>query len=301
MDDRFILIVDDEAGSRETIEKLLDSEGLPHSSVSNGKEALDFLNSGRLPSAILLDWNMPVLDGIGFLKQVKITPSLRHIPIVMQTANSESEYLITAIQEGVFYFLVKPFEAMIFKSIVRAAIREWETVTELLHDAVTQRNIFPFITSGELSFRTIHEAETIASWLSLQVEESKQMMIRMAMRELMINAVEHGLLGITYDEKTALLSRGEINEEIQKRMRLAGNLDKKVTLRFERKNGQMQVDIIDPGSGFLHQEFMSLRPERFVDCHGNGIAMARINLISLEYIPPGNHARAVFRVPSPPS
>lgn len=296
MNERLILVVDDEETSRETIERLLDSEGYRHASASNGKEAWDFLNSGIVPSTIILDWNMPILDGIGFLKKIKANARLRHIPIVMQTANSDPEYLITAIQEGVFYFLTKPFEARIFKSIVKAALREAEIVSELLHEATIQRSVVPFFSTGELTFRTIQEVETIASWISLQAEESKRIMVLLALRELMINAIEHGLLGITYDEKTALMTRGGVGEEIQKRLSLTENSKRKAVLRFERKSSGMQVDIIDPGAGFAHHEFMSLRPERFVDCHGNGIAMARINLLSLEYFPPGNHVRAVFPV-----
>lgn len=105
-----ILSVDDSAIIRKIIRsgvELLDYELVE---AADGMEALTILEqSGEEIILILLDWNMPGMDGLVFLEKVKNTAALKHIPIMMVTTESEKENIIRAIQAGAINYLVKPF------------------------------------------------------------------------------------------------------------------------------------------------------------------------------------------------
>jgi CheY-like chemotaxis protein len=88
------LIIDDSIDMQELLTLLLGSQGYETDCSSNGEEAIEILNSGRrLPSVILLDLRMPVMDGISFLDFQKQSHRLKDIPIIMMTAEDDIESL----------------------------------------------------------------------------------------------------------------------------------------------------------------------------------------------------------------
>ena len=104
-----ILSVDDSAIIRKIIRsgvELLDFELLE---AADGMEALEILAQAQDVGLILLDWNMPGMDGMNFLLKVKKSESFPDIPIMMVTTESEKENIIKAIQAGAINYLVKPF------------------------------------------------------------------------------------------------------------------------------------------------------------------------------------------------
>lgn len=107
-----ILAVDDSAIIRKIIRGTIESLRYDLLEASDGMEALDILekNSSDI-KMILLDWNMPGMNGIDFLKAVKSHKFYKHIPIIMITTESEKESIIKAIQAGVSNYLLKPFKA----------------------------------------------------------------------------------------------------------------------------------------------------------------------------------------------
>lgn len=84
-----ILIVEDDAGIRESLHLLLESENYHVMAAANGKEALDLLKSGPHPGLILLDLMMPVMNGWEFLDAIKEDSVVSAIPVIVVTAFSE--------------------------------------------------------------------------------------------------------------------------------------------------------------------------------------------------------------------
>jgi two-component system chemotaxis response regulator CheY len=105
-----ILSVDDSAIIRKIIRSGVEVLDYQLIEAADGLEALSILErSSEEIVLILLDWNMPGMDGLVFLEKIKGTESLKHIPIMMVTTESEKENIIRAIQAGAINYLVKPF------------------------------------------------------------------------------------------------------------------------------------------------------------------------------------------------
>lgn len=100
-----ILVVEDDTAIRETIAMVLESEGYLVHTASNGAEGLTILKRGDRPNLILLDLNMPVMDGWEFMKVYPTTDGLAQVPIVVLTANGGSK-----IPGGVSEHFNKPIE-----------------------------------------------------------------------------------------------------------------------------------------------------------------------------------------------
>ena len=112
------LIVDDSSVIRKVARRILEGLDFQIVEAEDGEKAMEVCKRG-MPDAILLDWNMPVMDGLTFVKEVRTTN--KDIPIVMITTESERSRVIVAIEAGVSDYLVKPFTA----DDLSAKLRKW--------------------------------------------------------------------------------------------------------------------------------------------------------------------------------
>ncbi|MFH0921654.1 MAG: response regulator [Fibrobacterota bacterium] len=108
-----IMVVDDSVTMRRIIVVNLKKAGYNDIvEAESGRQALGMLRSpgasGGFPDVMLLDWNMPEMTGIELLKAVKSDDTLRHLPIIMVTTESEKERVLMALQSGAMGYLVKP-------------------------------------------------------------------------------------------------------------------------------------------------------------------------------------------------
>jgi two-component system chemotaxis response regulator CheY len=86
---------------------MLGHEAVP---AANGVEAFERLKEHDDVKLILLDWNMPEMNGIEFLRAVKLQPIVSKIPVIMLTTESERRKMIEAIEAGAKHYLTKPFQ-----------------------------------------------------------------------------------------------------------------------------------------------------------------------------------------------
>ena len=105
-----VLVVDDSAIMRKVIEQILEMLGHESVPASNGLDAFEKLKQHSDVRLILLDWNMPEMNGIEFLRAVKEMPELAEIPVIMLTTESERRKMIEAIEAGAKHYLTKPFQ-----------------------------------------------------------------------------------------------------------------------------------------------------------------------------------------------
>ncbi len=104
-----ILVVDDSRIMRNIVKNTFDTMGIPceYFEAENGKEALRVLNSTHI-DLVFLDWNMPQLSGLDFLKEVRVTPKYEKLPVVMVTSEAARYNVIEALKSGVSAYLIKP-------------------------------------------------------------------------------------------------------------------------------------------------------------------------------------------------
>jgi response regulator receiver protein len=105
------LIVDDSRAMRKIIGGILRKEGFEILEAANGEEALVLLNApetGRVDLATI-DWNMPVMDGLELVVNIRAEKSLRNITLMMVTTESEHSQIVRALAAGAHEYLIKPF------------------------------------------------------------------------------------------------------------------------------------------------------------------------------------------------
>lgn len=105
------LVVDDFSTMRRIVRNLL--KGLGYSNIDEAEDGVSALNKlkGGAFDFVLTDWNMPNMDGLGLLQQMRATPELANIPVLMVTAEAKKENIIAAAQSGANGYIVKPFTA----------------------------------------------------------------------------------------------------------------------------------------------------------------------------------------------
>ena len=105
------LVVDDFSTMRRIVRNLLKELGYTNvDEAEDGVVALQKLNSAQF-DFVVTDWNMPNMDGLTLLQTIRQTPHLKHLPVLMITAEAKKENIIAAAQAGASGYIVKPFTA----------------------------------------------------------------------------------------------------------------------------------------------------------------------------------------------
>ncbi len=106
-----ILVVDDFSTMRRIVKNLLRDLGFTNTAeADDGQTALPMLQNGDF-DFLVTDWNMPGMQGIDLLKNVRADPNLKDLPVLMVTAEAKREQIVEAAQAGVNGYIVKPFTA----------------------------------------------------------------------------------------------------------------------------------------------------------------------------------------------
>lgn len=296
---RKILAVDDESSNLKLMERYLHLGGFADYEIvlcENGQVALDALLAD--PDAfdvILLDLMMPVMSGIEFIKKIKQEHAVQYIPVIMQTAASDSASLIEGFKLGIYYYFTKPYMPTVFNSVVRAAIDMYSQQKNLTEELSKTRMLFDCVTSANFSFKTIEEANHLSVGLAQLFPHPEKVVLGIA--EILINAVEHGNLNVTYEEKTALNLKAEWLSEVIRRQNLPENKDKTVVVSYQKYPEKIVLNIRDCGEGFDYRPYLDFDLERGTSNHGRGIAFANsISFDSLEFVGKGNEVNCVVYV-----
>lgn len=113
--DARILVVDDMSTMRRIIKTILNQLGYSNvDEAENGKQALAKLKNEKY-DFVITDWNMPEMDGLTLVKEIRNDPDLKHLPVLMVTAEAKKENVLEALKAGVNNYIVKPFTPEVLK------------------------------------------------------------------------------------------------------------------------------------------------------------------------------------------
>jgi two-component system chemotaxis response regulator CheY len=105
-----VLVVEDDPVTRRMVRGQLQRLGIQKvREAEDGKSALEEIGKQK-PHVVITDWGMPKLNGLQLLQIIRKHEALKHLPVLMMTSRSEKEYVLTAAQEGVSSYIVKPFD-----------------------------------------------------------------------------------------------------------------------------------------------------------------------------------------------
>ncbi|GAA1795480.1 response regulator [Planosporangium flavigriseum] len=104
------LVVDDSRAMRLILTRILTGLGFEVYEAGDGREALDLLTAdGSGTSLVLIDWNMPVMNGLDLVTAVRADENLRHLTLIMVSTESEQKQIVRALAAGAHEYLIKPF------------------------------------------------------------------------------------------------------------------------------------------------------------------------------------------------
>jgi len=291
-----VLLVDDEPFNLEILLEYLEDTGYCLDVAEDGQVAWDKLTADpERFDVVVLDRMMPGLSGLEVLQRMKQHPVLQSVPVILQTALAARDEILEGLQSGAYYYLTKPFEEVMLQSVLQTAVADRQRYRQAQQDSKAAGRTFGLMREATFVFRTIESARDLAVVLANACPDPKRVAI--GLTELLLNAVEHGNLGIGYREKSLLCKAERWDEEIAARLADPAYADREVLVTYRRVNGTISVRIKDQGKGFDFSRYLDMDPARAFDIHGRGIAMSRmISFDSLRYHGCGNEVEVTVNV-----
>lgn len=292
-DTPLILVVDDDRVSLMAIEAKIKKLGYNVVTVDGGSKAMSVIEEHKNKiDAIILDRMMPEVDGMGVVSWLKSQNQLSKIPIIMQTGLDRPEQIREGLDAGVYYYLTKPTPDDILSAVLRSAIKESVRIKTLGAELKRHRGSFSLIQKMSITLKTIEQAEDVSCFLANCYQNPE--VVLQGIAELIINAVEHGNLGVTYEEKSELVSSNTWLQELNKRQELPENVNKVVTVEFDKNEDVYKLVISDQGKGFVWNKHLNSTPATALDAYGRGISRANMIFSRIEYNNEGNSVTAII-------
>jgi phosphoserine phosphatase RsbU/P len=208
-----------------------------------------------------------------------------HLPGVAMLSAMAPPVESVLLKAGCVHCLRHPVSYDELTTVIRAAAASANMSTPAQQKAALLRE-------ARFVFRTPEEARDLAQFLARLCPNPMRQ--QLGIEELLLNAVEHGNLGITNAEKARLLSVGaDWQAELSRRLQLAENAEKRVQVFWRHQSSEISLSVVDEGEGFDHEKWMQPQLDAGLAPNGRGIALARaLSFDSLQYEGRGNHVIA---------
>ena len=271
-----LLLVEDDPISRGQVHVFLRGEGYELTDAGDCAAARRAIAGGASFDAILLDRQLPDGDGLALVREIRAAPAVRDVPVIVQTARSDTASIRDGVAAGAYFYLTKPLDRDLLHTVVRAAVDGLRELRALRQGAVgPPGRALALLRSGTFCFRTIDEATQLARAIAPLCPAPEGAVL--LLQELLVNAVEHGNLGIGYESKSQLLLANGWHEEIERRLADPVLGARQARVELQHTDAEVVVTIVDQGAGFDWRPYLELSPERAFDAHGRGIVMARMS------------------------
>lgn len=290
------LVVDDEEMTRAIVAGYLARIGYRTLEAETMAQAWEVLSAnGAAIHVVLLDRRLSDGDGLELYERMKGVPELADIPVIVQTISDSSAEIAAAIRAGVFYYLIKPYDGALLRSVVRAAEETAGRLKSLQGDLRCRSDAIALLQEARFRFRTPQEAQNLAIALSSVVSTGHS--LTFGLSEILVNAVEHGNLGIGFEAKGRLKASGMLAREIEARLASSEHRDKYATLHVERSDSRVTFTVTDMGPGFDFTRYLSVDASQSHATHGRGIALASlVGFDRLSFVGTGNRVVGIVNL-----
>jgi DNA-binding response OmpR family regulator len=289
-----ILLIDDEALVREELGALLQDEGYEVITGADGEEGLALFRSAA-PDMVITDVRMPRRDGLSVAMTIRQEdPS---VPVTVITGHGNEAMAIEAIRAGVTDFIKKPVRL----DDLSAALLRMQAARQPAILGFSELPPSVVLVQHAWTYRLENDLEAIPTFVDVLLKHVASGMDRMsalelglALREVILNAVEHGNLGLTYKEKSRALENGTLEQLLAERARRPELGQRRVTVTARREDRRLMVQVLDEGDGF---DWRSLPDPtdatHLLSTHGRGVLLARLSVDVMTYNPKGNEVTIV--------
>jgi CheY-like chemotaxis protein/anti-sigma regulatory factor (Ser/Thr protein kinase) len=296
-----ILLIDDEALVRDELGGLLQDEGYEVITAGDGAEGLDRFRADK-PEMVVTDVRMPHRDGLSLALMIR--EEAPEVPITVITGHGSYKMAIDALRAGVTDFIRKPVR---FDDLM-AALTRMEAALHVVREPPALPSTVQLL-GQSWTYRLGTDIDAVSDFVDTlltsnfaDVDSKLLADASLGLRELLINAVEHGALGIAYQEKSVALERGELGQLREKRRTIPPYEARRVNVTVERRDSKMIVRIADDGEGFDWRALPDpTDPSYLLGEHGRGVLLARLSFDELDFNEAGNEVTVVKGLAREPS
>jgi len=244
--------------------------------------------------AVFFDSSVDEADVLTIVGAIRRLALGHRIALIRIAANPSEAQIIAGLRAGVWHYVATPCSPELLLALIESIASDHERHQRLLTQFEQDNQALRNLTEGVFRFRSIEDVEQIARLIANACAHPDRVILGLS--ELMLNAIEHGNLGIGFEEKLRINARGTWLEEINRRLAAPEQTDRYATLVFRREPGAFTIRIEDTGKGFDWTPYFEISTKRAFDPHGRGIAVARsLSFDSLVYFGRGNIVTATVR------
>jgi hypothetical protein len=269
--------------------------------VTDKDQTIEFLTM-EMPDVLFLDFGSEGLDAAALLDSMKADSWLHHGGIIAFCRDTEAKMEIENLQGSNILAVLTDREV---REHLPNILRIIDTNQRVLFQHEIGIDIVENISASFLFASDLNEAHTYANMVcnflynAGKIDARSKESLRLALNELLINAVEHGNCGITYEEKSSWLGGGGyIGDLITKKKESPDISKRRVTFEYHLGHSYAGFRIADEGSGFDWRNLKDPESaENIMKLHGRGVKIARHTTKNLQYNEKGNQVSFEFHYP----
>lgn len=242
------------------------------------------------PDIVFVDLFLPEQDGIVLVRQIhERRPTC---PVVLLTGAGQVESTMEGLRAGAIDYVPQPIDGETLAHVLQRAIYRLPTTVD--DAAGIERLEYHLVMAPDPN-----AVESTVAWLiqgtAMGLAEARQLHLRSALQELIMNAVEHGCLELRYRDKIEAMAKDQYDELIQQRTQDARFRDRRVTIRaiYDKRHQVLTYQIADEGQGFNWKPRANAGLEACPtgDASGRGVFLVRSFFPDLSYNDRGNEVR----------
>lgn len=286
-----ILLIDDDSSTEELLKTIFKDDGIQFEKLIEKKDILSQLKKFHAQyETIIVKKDFTGFDLQEFITDLREEPTTHFLPIIelVKEDDSSVEGLFASHEKCPNLFFMKfPLNPGLLIPLIKSIGIMYKEQRKYHQFTAKKKLILEKFSSLKCNITTLDEAKEMADHLALYFLDSNR--AANGIYQLLENAIEHGNLGIGYENKSSFLKEGKWLEEIQTKIKDKENKRKTVEIVIERKKDGTYIQITDTGKGFDWKKYMDVDPSRANHQHGRGIPLVnKIYFDKLVYNQEGN-------------